>query len=69
MRLRVSPASLEPFADRNVSRFLMERSEDLIGPGMAPERVRRLQESLADLQITLDDAQLQNITLGDLISA
>jgi hypothetical protein len=33
------------------------------------EGVRRLQEALADLQITLDDAQLQRITLGDLTNA
>ena len=69
MRLRVSPASLEPFADRNVSRFLRERPGDLAGPGVTPERVQRLQEALVDLQIALGDAQLQRITLGDLINA
>jgi hypothetical protein len=66
MRLRASPASLELFADRNVSRFLRERPGDLAGPGVTPERVQRLQEALADLQIALGDAQLQRIMLGDL---
>lgn len=68
MRLRVSPTLLELFADRSISRFLRERPEDLAEPGVTSKRVRRLQESLADLQIALDDAQLQAITLGDLIN-
>lgn len=68
MRLRVSSARLEPFADRSISRFLRERPEDLAGPGVTLERVRGLQEALADLQIALDDAQLQRITLGDLMN-
>jgi len=68
MRLRVSPASLGPFTDRSVSRFLRESPDDLTGPGVPPATVRRLQETLADLQIALDDAQLQSITLGNLTS-
>jgi hypothetical protein len=68
-RLRVSPTSLAPFVGRNVSRFLKARPEDLVRPGTTLERVERLQEALADLQIALDDAQLQRITLGDLMNA
>lgn len=68
-RLPVSPASLEPFADYSVSRFLRESPEDLAGPGVTLEQVQQLQETLADLQIALDDAQLQRLTLGDLASS
>jgi hypothetical protein len=69
MRLRVSPASLEPFADQSVSQFLGESPEDLVRPGVTLESGQRLQETLMDLQIALGNAQLRQITLGDLLSA
>ncbi len=73
MRLRISLPPLAPFADRSISSFLRERPEDLAAaintPGVTPQMVTRLQEEIALLQIALDDAQLQRITLGDLIHA
>jgi hypothetical protein len=69
MRLQVGSASLAPFAGRSVSRFLMTRAENLTRPGMAPEKVGRLQEALTDLQVALDEAQLRDITLGELVNA
>jgi hypothetical protein len=69
MRLQVSPAVLEPFADLSVSRFLRQNPEDLAPPGMTAEQVQQLQETLADLQIALDDAELQAITLAELMDA
>ena len=66
MSLQVSQASIESLADHSVSRFLLERPESLARPGVTLERVSRLQGTLASLQIALDDAQLENITLKDL---
>lgn len=69
MRLHVSPASLVPFADFSVSHFLQQQPEDLASQDVTPDMVQRLQEGLAVLQIALDDAQLQAVTLGDLMNA
>lgn len=69
MRLHVSPASLVPFADFSVSHFLRQQPEDLASQDVTPDMVQRLQEGLAVLQIALDDAQLQRVTLGDLMNA
>lgn len=68
MCLQVSRASLEPFADCSVSRFLGESPQGLMQPGVTLNMVQRLQEALANLQIALDDVQLQRIMLGDLIN-
>ncbi|HUX76172.1 MAG TPA: hypothetical protein VMY40_05985 [Anaerolineae bacterium] len=68
-RLRVSPSSLEPFADQSVSQFLGESPEDLVRPGVTLKSGQRLQETLMDLQIALGNAQLRQITLGDLMNA
>ena len=72
MRLRVGMAPFMPLADRSISNLLREQPEDLADsietPGVTPEMVTNLQEELAALQIALDDAQLQRITLGELIN-
>ena len=52
-----------------MSQVLLERPSDLAGSGgVTAQEVERLQETLSELQVSMDDRQLQEITLGDLIS-
>ena len=73
MGLRIDLTPFMSLADHSISLLLMERPEDLVeaidAPDVTPKMVTHLQEELAVLQIALDDAQLQRITLGDLINA
>lgn len=68
-------AYLTPFillADRNIGTLLRDTPEESARAGgssdVTPEMVRHLQEELAVLQVCLDDAYLQRITLGELIN-
>jgi hypothetical protein len=68
--LRVDLAPFVRLSDRSVSDLLRERPE-LLAHAARDRRVTtkdavRLQEQLAPLQIAFDDAQLQQVTLGQL---
>lgn len=71
MRTSIVLGSLSPFAGHTISGFLIEPPDDLAeelnAPDVTSEMIVHLQEILAVLQVALDDAQLQIITLGDLI--
>jgi hypothetical protein len=69
MGLQVPRASLAPFAEPSVSRFLLERPENLARRGVPPETVRSAQGALANLQIAVGEAQLRDTTLGELMNA
>jgi hypothetical protein len=67
-RLRIDPGLIPPFFDYSIGQFLDKAPSDLVEPGVPLEEVKRLQDTLADLQIALDDAQLKSIMLRDLIN-
>ena len=71
LQVRISIGSLTPFADRTISNFLRERPEDLApvgqAPDVTPQIIARLQEQVAILQVALDEAELQRISVGDLL--
>ena len=73
LNLRVNLAPFAELAERDVSGMLRESPESLAvdaGDNRATsEDAARLQEQLAVLQIALDDAQLQQVTLGELAGA
>jgi hypothetical protein len=70
-RLQINLAPFAPLAGHSVSHLLLQRPERVAGgvdaPGVTTSSVRRLQEELALLQVALDEAQLQSMTLGDLM--
>jgi hypothetical protein len=72
MSLKATLAPFAPLADYSISDLLIERPEeipDTVGsPDITAEMVARLQEELAVLQVALDDAQLQSISLGNLMN-
>jgi len=72
MRLRISIVPLDQLSDYSISNILMESPENLVTvinkPGITSEIIRHLQEELAVLQVALDDAKLQDITVGDLFN-
>ncbi|TFG44519.1 MAG: hypothetical protein E4H43_00205 [Bacteroidia bacterium] len=70
-RLGINLPPVFPLADRSISSLLSERPEVLAidVPGLTSEIIKQLQEELSVLHIALDDAHLQQITLGDLIKA
>ncbi len=69
--LGVNPALFTQLAEHSISSLLSKRPEILAtnAPGLTSEFIKQLQEELSVLHIALDDAQLQQITLGDLIKA
>lgn len=70
-RVNVSPFMF--LAQRSLSDLLKSDPETLASeissPAVTPENVIGLQESLALLQVALDDAALQEITLGNLLAS
>lgn len=70
-RLGINMAPLFPLADCSINSLLNEKPEILAtdAPGLTLEIMTYFQEELSVLHIALDDAHLQQITLGDLIKA
>lgn len=70
-RLGVNPAPFIQLTERSISSLLRKRPEILAtdAQGLTSEIIKQLQEELSVLHIALDDAHLQQITLGDLITA
>lgn len=69
-------ANLSPFSalfERSISALLQTNPEELAAetdsPTVTPERVVRMQEALAILQVALDDAVLQEINMAGLLVA
>lgn len=70
MRMEIDLTPFIALADSSISNILCERPEILVEvSGIIPEMVKQLQEELAVLHITLDDAHLQSITLSELINS
>jgi len=63
---------LEPLAELSISRFLQQAPEEIVNAigvaGITVDEVRKLQQDLAALQVAMDDAEMQRLTLGDLMA-
>jgi len=64
----VEPES--PLTNETISEILRAQPEQVAASiEVSPERLVALQEQLAILQVALDEAQLQHLTLGDIITS